>query len=331
MSGLKVAEYPLKLQGTLRLFTNNIPMDTFVDLSNPGDHQTYTYCWIDESRGAGGHVAFTKGSAQGAFNLSINLRQSDPDLLKMQACMRMRDESTNNIRTTTLAVSVVDLGKLLSGEEDQIVMCDQFIEGNFCFLTVRLTNASDYSNYKGSHAGKGLGLTPAKPFIQLRPSSLRNLKDINEQVTGVSSRFADAMGRFNVTMAKGGAPFYRGVTRSALPTPVIFISLVLGTPAYALFFPPLQPGVWRQEGPEDQRGDDPAAPVTLCHHECPGGMSGEVPPFGRGRVPCLSQDTTHGSNSRVHPENGRHSLWSVFCTGASHYMRRWSGAVPARH
>jgi hypothetical protein len=241
-----VVEYPLKLQGTVRLFTNNLPMDSFINLSNPGDHQTYTYCWIDGTRGSGAHVAFAAQGAPGVFNLNINLRQEDPDLLKMQACMRMRDENTNNLRTVTLAVSAVDLGKLLSGEEDHIVMCDQFIEGNYCELTIRLTNASDYANFKGPQAEKGLGLLPVastKPFIQLKPSSLRSLKDINEQVTTVSSRFIDAMGRFNVSMAKGGAPFYRGVTRS-VPTPVLFLSLMLGTPAY-VFCPMTQPGVWR--------------------------------------------------------------------------------------
>lgn len=330
-SGLHVVDYPLKLQGTIRLFTNNIPMDSVIDLSKPGDHQTYTYFWIDETRGAGAHVAFSKDGGPGTFNLGINLRQSDPDLLKVQSCMRMRDESTNNIRTTTLAVSVVDLGKLLSGEEDQIVMSDQFIEGNFCYLTVRLTNASDYGNFKGASAAQGLELTPTKPFIQLRPSSLRNLKDINEQVVGVSTRFGDALSRFNVTMAKGGDAFYKGVTRSlSLPSPVIFVSLALGTPAYALVFP-AQPGIRRQEGSENQRGDHPAAPVPLCNNECPGGMLGKISPFGSGSVPCVPQDPAYWPDSRVHPENGRHSLWSVFRAGSSHYMRRWTGAVPARY
>ena len=323
-------EYPLRMEGTARLYTCNLPMDSFVDFSDPKDHQSYTYCWIDGERGRGGHISFPTPGTSGVFKLDINLRQGDPDLLKTQVSMHMRDQNTNNFRTVTLAVSAVDLEKILAGETDRVVMYDQFVPGNFCDLSIRATNASDYANFKAAATASELGLILGpKPLLQLRPSSLRNLKIINDQVKSVSDQFVDALGRFNVAMAKGGEPFYRGVTRSP-PAPVLFFSLMLGTPAYALFPLPVQSGVRRKEGSPDQHGADPPALVPLCHHECPGGISGALPPSGPRGVPCLPQDSSHGSDCRVHSETGRYPFWSIFCPGPSHYLRRWTRPVPAR-
>jgi hypothetical protein len=321
-----LTEYPLRMEGTARLYTCNLPMDTFVDFSDPKDHQSYTYCWIDGERGRGGHISFPTPGTSGVFKLDINLRQGDPDLLKTQVSMHMRDQNTNNFRTVTLAVSAVDLSKLLAGETDRVVMYDQFVPGNFCDLSIRATNASDYANFQAATA---VSASTTKPLLQLRPSSLRNLKIINDQVKSVSDQFVDAMGRFNVAMAKGGEPFYRGVTRCP-PAPVLFFSLMLGTPAYALF-PLSQPGVRGQKGSTDQYRAHPPALVPLCHHECTGGVSGTLHPSGTRGIPCLPQDSPHGSDGRVHTEAGRYSFWSIFRSGPSHYLRRWTRPLPAGH
>lgn len=326
-SSKSVVDYPLHIEGTARLYTCNLPMDTFVDFSNPKDHQSYTYCWINGDRGAGGHISFPTPGTCGEFKVDLSVRQGDPDLLKTQVSMHFRDENTKNFRTSTLAVSVVDLCKLLEGGEDRVVMYDQFVQGNFCDLTFRLTNASDYANYKGdSGVGRSVSTRP-KSFLNLKPSALRGLKDINEQVNSVSQHFVDAMGQNNVAMAKGGEPFYRGVTRF-VPQPLLFFSLMLGTPAYALF--PLQSGVrWEERSPDQCRAHSSAS-VPLRHYERPGGVSGSIHSLGSGSVPCLPNDTSHRFDGRVSVETGRHTLWSVFCSGASHYSRRWFGSVSAR-
>lgn len=209
-----IVEYPIHLEGSVRIYTCNLPMDTFVDFSDPKDHQCYTYCWIDGERGRGGHISFSTPGTAGTFNLGLKIRDNDPDLLKFQVSMRMRDQDTNNFRTDTLAVSAVDLDKLLSGEEDHVIMKDQFVQGNFCDLTIRLKNATDYANHSKTPAPTAglstLGLTPSKPFIRLRPSALRGLKELNEQTDAVSDSFVQAMQTHSVAITQGGEQFRLG-------------------------------------------------------------------------------------------------------------------------
>jgi hypothetical protein len=123
----------------------------------------------------------------------------------------MRDPTTNNFRTVTIAVSAAELGKLLSGEEDRIIMRDQFVQGNFCDLSLRVKNASDYSNFK--QVGSDLGLINTKPFITLKRSALRDMAEFNGQVGAVSDQFVNAMQSLKVAMAQGGEQFRRGVSR----------------------------------------------------------------------------------------------------------------------
>jgi hypothetical protein len=326
-SSKSVADYPLHIEGSARLYTCNLPMDTFVDFSNPKDHQSYTYCWINGDSGAGGHISFPTPGTCGEFKIDLKAKQGDPDLLKTQVSMHFRDEHTNNFRTSTLAVSVVDLNKLLEGGEDRVIMYDQFVQGNFCDLSFRLTNASDYANYKGAAGVGKAASTRSKPLLQLKPSALRGLKDINEQVNTVSQHFVDAMGQNNVAMAKGGEPFYRGVTRF-VPQPLLFFSLMLGTPAYALF--PLQSGVrWEERSPDQCRAHSSSS-VSLCHHERSGGVPGSIHSPGSGTLPYMPHDTSHRVDCRGGTEAGRHTLWSVFCSSASYYSRRWIGPISAR-
>jgi hypothetical protein len=313
------SEYPLQLKGTVRLYTCNLPVDTFVDLSDPNDHQAYAYCWIDSERGNGGHVTYSSPSASGDFHLRINLRQSDPDLLKLQVCMWLRDKSTNNFRTVTVSLSAADLTKLLNGEEQQVVMYDQFIPGNFCDVMLRAVNASDYANFHG--ADKNKNSLSQKPLIRLSPSALRSIPELNQEFKQLSEAFCKSLASQNIQIPAGGEPFRIGVTRSPpIPTPLLFLSLMLGTPAHVLFFPPVQPGVRGHKGSSNKKGADTTSPGPLFDLPRPTRMPAAVPSSSRSGVPCPPQNIPLGSDNGCSVKTRRCSLWSIIQSNVSYHM-----------
>ena len=236
-------EYPVTLAGQMRTFVGRMPVEALVDLSDGADIGVYLYCWASPRRGQGGHAHYApcyiasgldanqpRPSHVGDFSLVLNLRDGDPDLLKITACIRMKDEQTSSKRTGTLAASAVQLDRLLAGEELSLTMYDQFIVGNYTEMVIRATNASDYANFKGG-LGVGDGLS-ALPLINLQRSRLWDIEKSDKDVVAVSNNIQASMTAHGVLHTPGGAQFSSGLTRYGKA--LLFFSLFLGTPAYAL-------------------------------------------------------------------------------------------------
>lgn len=234
-----VMEYPLNLEGKMRTFVGRMPVEALVDISDGSDISVFLYCWASPGRGQGGRahyapcdIATNLGapapSHTGDFKLVLNLRQGDPDLLKLTACIRMKDVQTSSKRTATLAASAVQLDRLLAGEELSATMYDQFIVGNYTEVVIKASNASDYANFRG---GVGDGLT-SLPLISLSRSRLWDIDKSDQEVVGVSNNIQQAMAAHGVQHSPGGNQFSSGMTR--YPKALLFLSLFLGTPAYVL-------------------------------------------------------------------------------------------------
>lgn len=228
-------DYPVQLEGRVKTFAAKLPVDSLADLSGEGGGaRVFLYCWIDPSRGQGAHVHYQSNHLaseptdpalrhNGWFSLTMNVRDGDPDILKVSACMRMKDDQTKNTRNATLAVSGTQLDRLLAGEEQAFTMYDQFVPGNYTEVVMRATNASDYANHLAS--------IPGSPHITLSRSSLWDIETVfRPVVTDNSNRILDILVSNKMKATKGGSGFLAGMTRSV----PCFITLFLGTPAYVL-------------------------------------------------------------------------------------------------
>jgi hypothetical protein len=217
-------KYPITLEGTVRPYVCNIPDDQVLCLSGPDCHvQVFLVAWMDKHRGELAHVAFPASGA-GNFTLGMHLHDQDSRHLKIQVCMRIRDQESNNVRTTTLAVSATDLTPLLQGTADSFRMYDQFTEGNYVDITLRVKNALDYANHPESPS--------SNPRITFGPSALDHIATLNNSMGLVSEHIMNNLCTNTVCMPPGTTPFKRGMTRC--PPPFVFLSLFLGTPAYVL-------------------------------------------------------------------------------------------------
>lgn len=251
--------YPVKLVGRARTFASRLPLEAFTDLSNNSSTRVYMYCWIDSERGQGARVNYVspdiagscgssfpvgrglkadnvKGRGQlaheGEFSMTIHVRDNDPDLLKIMGCIRMKDDESDNTRTATLASSAVQLDRLLMGEEQYHTMYSQFDPGNYTEFVIRAVNAGDYAN--SDH-----GAQTSHPFIKLSPSSLWNIDVFQEAASGVSESMEAKRKMFRINPPNGLEALLEGETRCVkshppLPSCMLFLSLLLGTPAYAL-------------------------------------------------------------------------------------------------
>ena len=221
--------YPIRLEGTVRPYVCNIAEDQLIRFSGPDCHvQVFCLAWMDKHRGELAHVAFPSGGGAGNFALGMDLHEHDSRHLKVQVSMRIRDEETNNVRTITLAVSASDLTTLLQGQSDSFRMYDQFTDGNYVDITLRIKNATDYANHPQSLAGS--------PLITLGPSALDNIGALNASMAQVSAHVNANLATNSVCIPAGAMPFKKGMTRSVppLPFPLFFFSLCVGTPAYSL-------------------------------------------------------------------------------------------------
>ena len=230
----------LELEGETKVFVSGLPVDSILDLS-ASDSSVWVYAWVDGTRGAGAHAIFqpmdiaAKDSSgntcyhNGTFRLTLPLRTdgtAEPDLLKFMACMRMQDCKTKNRRDFTLAASATQLDRLLQGEEQAFTMYDQFVDGNYTEVRLRAVNASSFG---GSGAGGSR--------VVFRRSSLWDIEsDFKSVVSDVSNSMMASVLRLQMQPPEGGAPFAQGLTRC-----VVFLSLFLGTPAYALMLMPYRP------------------------------------------------------------------------------------------
>ena len=227
--------FRVSFAGTLVLDTCKIPTSSLVDLSETGDHPVYLCSWTNGDNGKSTHVSFPRGGS-GTFSFDLDCCQGDFDTLKMQATMRMRDQETGNLRSVPLCMSFADMNKMLRGEEDSFRMQHPFVAGVFGDVTIRIANATDFRNHPAS------ATVTAKPLLSLCVSNVHRVADLNQKLAGVSTGLQDSIKQNNANVPRGVESMLDGLSRYHPPV-LFFVSLMLGTPAYALFVG--QPGVRR--------------------------------------------------------------------------------------
>jgi hypothetical protein len=225
--------YTVEIEGQMSLFVDDLPNDLVMASGGtiPG-MKLFMYAWVDNERGASGHVSFptnlspgdgcesstasagggnntdssSDGKFQGRFRLSIDVRDGDSHLLKVQCCVRLKDPASRNKRTFTVAVSCADLEKLLCGEEDQFVMKDSFDPNDYVVVSMRASNAADFRNHPSSAHDMG------KPLLKLGPSALDRIAEWDKVVQRVSDSFVSNAKQNNMGYMPGVALFMRGIT-----------------------------------------------------------------------------------------------------------------------
>ena len=210
-------------EGTVQLFTSTMPESSFVDFSDAGTHLVFVGCWIDGSRGDTTHVTFQAGGGVGTFKLSLPFRDDDYDKLKIQVSMRMRDDGSKNRRTVPLCSSCAYMQTMLSGQTDEFQVPDEFIDGSYARVSMSIINVSDFQ----------------KQPLQLKTSSLDRVPVMNASIDKINASIADDSVKNSLSFTKGGGQMKDGVTRYPQPPfLVVFLSLVLGVPAYVFLLPP---------------------------------------------------------------------------------------------
>lgn len=235
-----VRSYPVRFEGSVRLYTCNMDEGTFVDFADPNDHQVFMYCWMDRDRDASSAVNFAAPGAPGEFKLGINLRNQDPDLLKLMCCMHMLDEESNIYRTITFAASAAQLDRLMRGEEQKITMRDQMKRDNYAEVTIKAVNAVDFAQ-----------------SISFTRSALWDVPVLNAEAEKVSQAINANTDNNHMKLPPGGAGFLRGLSRY----PILFLGLMLGTPAY-VFAPVFPAGSGAASRPAPGRRFRPSGPTT---------------------------------------------------------------------
>lgn len=289
-SGSDSREYPINIEGQALTFIGRLPAHAMADLSDPSNYHVYIYSWIDSERGQGCRVHYKpcdiasceeaggeeSQKHNGSFSMTLFVRDGDPDLLKVMACFRMKDDETNNKRTTTLATSAISLEQLLQTGEQRQTMYSQFDIGNYVEVVLRVTNTHDYANSALTTRCSKKGLnesTSQLPFIRFERSALWDIESMDADVQNVSNSMRGSMRKYAMKDPPGGASFRFGETRYVccdrptppsspylLPTPLLFLCLCLGTPACSLF--PLP---------------SPSAPCRPCRHPPTAGNSQGLP------------------------------------------------------
>ena len=341
-------KHSINIEGKLRVFTSMLPMDKIDSMfgGSSSPKQVFLYAWFDKDNGASAHVAAPFEGEGGQFRLTMPVYDGINPSLKLHASVRTRDQESNNIRTFTLAVSSTDLETLLSGREDSFAMEDQFMPGNFVQVSMRIANAQDFRNHPSCADNM------SKPLIRMGVSALGKIEESNRIMQRVSEQLQESIKQNNMVLAPGVVDFQQGLTRLpsfSLPSkPMLFMSLMLGTPAYVFLLSATQSGVrreevldprrrWQQpafEGGSDTQpsssraaGHSPAS-VPLCCHACPGGDAAEGTPGGPGAVPSSSEAGPLRRDSRVHAQAGRRSIWNLICTVPAVHVRPRLGPIP---
>jgi hypothetical protein len=216
-------EHTIQLVGRVKSFVDALPMNSIADLSG-SNLRVYLYCWIDPERGEGGHVHYAPcdiaGNPQapvhdGEFSIPLRIRDKDPDLLKVLCCMRMKDEESRNTKNYTLAVSATQLDRLVAGEEQAFTMYDQFNPANYTEVRMGVAN-------------------PPPQGITFTRSALWDIEgDFKSVATDISNNIMSNIVTNHMQSTEGCDLFTAGLTRY-VPTPLVFLSLFLGTPAYTL-------------------------------------------------------------------------------------------------
>jgi len=206
--------YNVNLKGSVSIFASKIPEEAICDFTDYEERTVHLYGWINKDRGSGTQVQYTNQSA-GLFSLSIPVKDEDVDLLKLQACSRVKDPETGNIRTITLAVSAVQLDKLLEGKTITSTMHDPFTPENAVVVTISAENASAFANCNAdSNRSKGLNDGPSDlPLIRFQRSVLWDISQINYEVEKISEYVQNNMKINNTKSPPGGELFASGISR----------------------------------------------------------------------------------------------------------------------
>lgn len=216
----------------MSLFVDGLPEDLVMASGGtiPG-MKLFMYAWIDNERGASGHVSFPAhmspddcasiaggdGKAKhnppgngeklkGQFRLSTELCSGDSHLLKVQCCVRLKDPVSRNKRTFTVAVSCADLDKLLSGEEEEFDLKDSFDSNDYVIVSMRMSNASDFRNHPSSADDM------SKPLLKLGASALDRIEEWDKVVQRISDGFIANVKKNKMNFTPGVSVFMGGIT-----------------------------------------------------------------------------------------------------------------------
>lgn len=271
--------HTVRFQADVRVFTCGLPEDTIVDLTASGTHHMYATCWIDGERGRSAHVVFPEATGSqhsGTFTLDLPYRESgDSNALKIQFCMRMLDTDSHNRRSAEICMGHAWADKMLAGETDRFRVANQFTDGNYINVEMRALNASDFRNHSGQASDN-------KPLLTFSATKLALLAQGNEDMELVTKEMKGVLKKNSAGVPDDGAGFMEGMTRFLL-----FFSLCLGTPAYALIS--LQSTVRREAEHRHRQGRKPAPQHALCGAPLPDGQHHQAPPPPAGPVPHVPQ------------------------------------------
>lgn len=343
-------KYPIHIEGKARVFTTYLPMDEVDKMNEPSSgqvapRQVFMYAWVDKNNGASAHVSTPSDEDGGRFALKMHIKDGDSPALKLHVSVRTQDQETKNFRTFPLAVSCSDLETLLTGQEDSFCMEDQFMEGNFVSVSLRMVNADLYRNHPASSTD------PSKPLIKFGATALDKISECNKIMARISNEIQQNIDTNKMVVAPGFSNFKSGLTRCPCPPPVLFLSLMLGTPAYVLLLPELQSGVWREKvlgGRQAATGQQDPSCAAAAGDERQPAPEGQGHPYGadplRGHARAggdpaarasggarpLSSPSQAGPLRRdggVHTRNERRSIWNPLRAGPAVYLRPWFGPL----
>jgi hypothetical protein len=212
-------------EGTVQLYTANMPESSFVDFSKTGTHPVFACCWINGKRGASSYVTFPSDGGPGVYSFGLAFRDGDPNLVKVQFLMRMQDPGTGIRRTVHLCCGCAKMDSMLKKQEiDTFGLADQFMEGDYAKVSLRVCNAHEFVD---------------RP-LRLRESALIHLPVFNGAVDGVDEGIAKNMAMNKTKFSRGTEDMRSGKSRF-VPNLLLFVALSLGTPAYVFMSPCLQP------------------------------------------------------------------------------------------
>lgn len=215
----------VRFEGTVQLYTANMPESSFVDFSKTGTHPVFACCWIDGKRGASSYVTFPSDGGPGVYSFKLAFRDGDPNLVKVQFLMRMEDPDSGIRRTVHLCCGCAKMDPMLSKQEvDAFGLADQFMEGDYAKVSLRVTNAHEFAD---------------RP-LRLLDSVLNKLPVFNDAVDDVDRGFATNMATNKTKFSRGTEDMRSGKSRY-LSNLILFVALSLGTPAYVFMSPCPQP------------------------------------------------------------------------------------------
>jgi len=188
------------------MYTYAMPTQSLMDLSNESPSQVYVTAWIDGERGKSAHVSFSSPKSKGLFQLSLPFRQGDPDLLKLQFCVRMRDQATNNKRSMEIYTTCAKMHVMLVGRVDRFRTKNQFSPNVYADIELSISNASDFRNHLD------FKFSTEKPMLSLRESALNRLSHGNKLFDRLSEQVILTLKKHSAKPPPGGAPYVEGIT-----------------------------------------------------------------------------------------------------------------------